>query len=414
MQLASSQRWSIVFSEGFYIQSRTHYTSKHSWTVEYEKIFSRSKCCISFEANATYIMQGYRCKLLYHPVLIKEQMREFRRPGDRNPPGETRTEIFYFLLDYPDGVDEYTVRWHICRTLSIRDPRSVRNQLEGLRKDRRATHESEVWRVPPFDVDSFPLFWGGLDFETKLRVLPKRMVQDYIEEQIYPDFVNRLKYAPFGFYKRIRRLEPAAGDGHFLPSRYDEDERPFSNQEGDIILTAFKTMPTLVDYRLNTRPEVDLMVFILVDALARRHPEKERIYFTPGYFGLLYTLVVRLCFLKDLAASDVLSDQVKNDYSFWFSVPFMEEFDGAIPNDDHFEIVEIFVTLGEFTHSLMDRYKDDENTPGWDTPEEEIVGRSKKQIEEREKHRHAAGKRWELLAREWPGRGVAPGLQVDG
>lgn len=361
-------------------------------------------------------MQGYRCKLLYHPVLIKEQMREFRKPGERNAQGETRKEIFYFLLDYPGGVDEYAVREHIYRTFSIRDPRSVRNQLEQLKKERKVSHKSGRWRALPFDADSFSLFWGGLDFETKLRTLPKRAVQDYIEEEICPNFIEGLKYAPVGFFKRICRLEPTAGDGHFFPPQYDEGEHPFSNQEGDIIQKGLATIPTLVDYRFSTRPEVDLMVYILVSDLARLYPEKKRKYFTPGFFGLLYVLVGRRYFLRDLVQSDVLSDQVIHDYSFWFSVPFMEEFDGVIPNDDLFDIDKIFATLGEFTRPLTDRYKDDENAPTWDAKKEEIdawvekisAGRSKEEIEEWEKRRDIAEKKWELLARDWPGRGVSP------
>lgn len=335
-------------------------------------------------------------------------MREFRKPGRHNAPGVTRTEIFHFLLDYPDGIDEYTIREHIYHALSIREPRSVRNQLEELKLKGKISHKSGMWEISPFDRESFREFWTKLNFETKLRLLPKRVVQNHIEDTIYPEFIDQIEYDPTGFFARLSRLK-LGGD---LPIPYNF-RCPLSKLEEGIIRASFRTMPTMVDFQLNLRPEIDVMAFDLVGHLVRLHPEKGSRYFTPGYFGLLYVLIARRYFVSDLTSSEILPHQVKHDCYFWISVPFMETFNEVIPDNECDEIAEILRIAGEFSGRLIDPRDDqDDDKNMFDEGDLDEETLEKRQID-RQKTRRIAAEKWVMLAQDWPGCGIAPPLSED-
>ena len=360
-------------------------------------------------------------------------MRHYRRRGDRNEPGETRAEIFYFLLDHPTGIDEYAIREYIHNTLSIRDPRSVRNQLEKLKSDELVSCEHERWTVLKpghgWDGSTWDMreFWIALDFETKLRILPKRIIQDFIDEELYPAFIAHLEYAPTMFIKRLNELKSLGDqtDGNYYEYPSIDRNNYWDNysSELDLIRESFKYMPSQLDFQLSMRPEIDLMLFNLVATLPRIHPEEVDRYFTPKYLGALSTIVALYYFGRDLNSSETLHPQVHQDYDRWIALDYLERFTLIFKDIDYSEVRKILRITGLFTNPAIDEYRDriytelpsQQKLPSQRKSEvnEGLIqqsGRSSRCVflsPERENFR-VIGEKWMLLAGDWPGRGIVP------
>ena len=59
-----------------------------------------------------------------------------RGRGKHYKPGEIKKAILLFLLDYPKGIDEPTLRDHFKITFQINEAKNIKNHLSDLRKNR--------------------------------------------------------------------------------------------------------------------------------------------------------------------------------------------------------------------------------------------------------------------------------------